>query len=101
MNNSLNLAIQQASRNLCLNKKIVEQVYKSYWSFIRNSIEEISLNNISEEEFNSIIHNFNLPYIGKLYVEYEKIEKYKRNLKYKQNARNKGNKTSRQSSTSN
>lgn len=99
MNNSLNSVIQKTSRNLCLDKKIVEQIYRSYWNFIRNKIEELSLNNITEEELVSIESNFNLPYIGKLYVDYEKIEKYKRKLKYIQDAGIKRNKTNRKSGT--
>lgn len=44
------------------------------------------------DEFNSVDTNFNLPYIGKLYVGTEKMEKYKRKLEnFKKNVRAKEN----------
>ena len=82
MNNTLNLAIQKVARKLSVDQKLVEAVYKSYWSFIKTQISSVSLKEISEEEFNSLNINFNLPYLGKLYVKYEKIERYRRRLKY-------------------
>ena len=87
MNNTLNLAIQKVARKLSVDQKLVEVVYKSYWSFIKTQISSVSLKEISEEEFNSLNINFNLPYLGKLYVKYEKIERYKRRLKYLEDAK--------------
>ena len=82
MNSTLNLAIQKVARKLSVDQKLVEAVYKSYWKFIKTQISSVSLKEISEEEFNSLDINFNLPYVGKLYVKYEKIERYRRRLKY-------------------
>ena len=82
MNSTLNLAIQKVARKLSVDQKLVEAVYKSYWKFIKTQISSVSLKEISEEEFNSLDINFNLPYLGKLYVKYEKIERYRRRLKY-------------------
>lgn len=87
MNNSLNLALKQASRNLNVDVKLVEKVYKSYWGFIRDRIESLPLKTMTEEEFSSVDHNFNIPFIGKLYVDYEKIEKYNRQLKFYQDVK--------------
>ena len=42
---------------------------------------------ITEEEFKSYKTNYNLPYIGKLYCNYEDLEKAKSTLKNKQNDR--------------
>ena len=53
-----------------------------------------------KEEFDSVDHNFNLPYIGKIYADYEKIEKYRRHLKYIQDVKAKENKADRQPSVS-
>lgn len=55
---------------------------------------------MSQEEFDSAVSNFNLPYIGKLYVDYERIERYKRQLNYYQDAKTKENKANRLSDTS-
>ena len=87
MNSTLNLAIRKVARKLSVDQKLVETVYKSYWKFIKNQISSVSLKEISEEEFNSLDINFNLPYLGKLYVKYEKIERYRRRLKYLENVK--------------
>ena len=52
------------------------------------------------EEFNSVDTNFNIPYIGKLYVGIEKIEKYKRKKENYENVKNKRNKANGLSSVS-
>jgi hypothetical protein len=70
--------------------KLVEQVYRSYWKFIKETIsEQPYLENVTEEEFNSITTNFNIPYIGKLYTSYNKIQKYNKKLNYYKDVRNK------------
>lgn len=74
-------------------------MYKSYWNFIRTEIESVTLKEISEEEFNSADTNFNIPKIGKLYVEYDKIERYRKKLKAREDAKAKKNQASRQSGT--
>ena len=100
MNSTLNLAIQKVSRKLSVDQKLVEAVYRSYWLFIKTQISSDSLKEISEEEFDSLTTNFNLPYLGKLYVEYYKIEKYKRQRKYlEEYVKAKENKADRQSGT--
>ena len=78
MNNSVNQAVKQVARKLSVDQKLVEQVYRSYWRFIKEHISSLNLRNIDKEEFDSIVTNFNIPYIGKLYVGYGRIEKYKR-----------------------
>jgi uncharacterized protein Yka (UPF0111/DUF47 family) len=50
---------------------------------------------MTEEEFDSLSVNFNIPRLGKLFVEYEKIEKYRRHIKYLQNVKDKENKADR------
>ena len=100
MNSTLNLAIQKVARKLSVDQKLVEAVYKSYWKFIKNQISSVSLKEISEEEFNSLDINFNLPYLGKLYVKYEKIERYRRRLKYLEDVKAKESKANRLSGSS-
>ena len=98
--NLLNLALKQAARNLSISPKLAELVYRSYWGFIRDYVENLHIRTLSEEEFKEVTTNFNIPYIGKLYVDYDKIEKYKRQLKRYENGRVKKNQASRQSSIS-
>lgn len=84
-NNVLSLALRKASRELGVDIKLVESVYKSYWKFAREHIENLPLKRLeTEEEFNSLETNFSMPFIGKLYTNYERIEKYK----YQKNKRN-------------
>lgn len=85
MNNSVNQAVKQVARKLSVDQKLVEQVYRSYWRFIKEHISSLNLRNIDKEEFDSIVTNFNIPYIGKLYVGYGRVEKYKKQFKKKRN----------------
>ena len=97
-NHLLNLALKQVARNLNISHKLAETVYRSYWSFIRDYVENLHIRTLNKEEFKEVTTNFNIPYIGKLYVDYDKIEKYKRQLKKYENVRVKKNQASRQSS---
>lgn len=99
-NNLLNLAIKKVAKELCIPYNTAELIYKSYWAFVRNYIEDLPIRKMSEEEFNKETTNFNIPYIGKLYVDYSKIEKYKRQLKRYEDARDKKNQANRLSSIS-
>ena len=100
MNNVLNLALRQASRNLSIDYQLVEDVYKSYWLFMKEHIANYVMYNMTEEEFNSINANFNIPYIGKLYASYDKIQKYKNELNYLKNVKAKENQANGLSSVS-
>jgi hypothetical protein len=79
---------------------LVEAVYQSYWKFFHEHVSSITIREMSEEEFNSTTTNFNIPYIGKLYADYNKIIKYKQRLKQYENAKGKENKANRLSSVS-
>ena len=81
MNNTLNLAIKKVARNLSVDQKIVESVYKSYWLFIKEHISSLPLRELSREEYDSTVSNINLPFLGKLYVDYNKLEKYHKERK--------------------
>ena len=100
MNSVLSSVLKKVARKHCVDQKLVEDIYKSYWLFIKTQVSSVALKEISEEEFNSTDTNFNLPYLGKLYVEYEKIEKYKRQMKYlEEHVKAKKNQTDRQPGT--
>lgn len=87
-NNSLNLALRQTARNLSIPHDLVEKIYRSYWSFIKHTASGLPLKDGVEEEL-SVPTNFNIPYIGKLYVDYDKIRKYNNQLKFYQNVKSK------------
>lgn len=98
-NNVLNLALRQVSRKLSVDIRVVENVYRSYWMFVKDYITHLPLKTMSEEEFNSTVTNFNLPYIGKLYTNYDKVIKYKNQLKFYQDVKAKKNQADRLSGT--
>lgn len=95
MNSVLNSALRQVARKLSVDYKLAECIYDSYWKFVREYAESLPLREVTNrEELDSIVTNFNIPYIGKLYVEYERIEKYHKRLKFYENAKAKKNQAS-------
>jgi hypothetical protein len=44
---------------------------------------------MDEEEFNENILNFNIPFIGKLYTDYSKVNSYNNHIKFKKDDTNK------------
>jgi hypothetical protein len=99
MNNTLNLALQKAARNLSVDSKLVESVYKSYWYFIKTHVSSLPLREMDQEEFDSTATNFNIPFIGKLYTNYKRIEGYRKQLKFYEDVKTKENKANRLSDT--
>lgn len=96
-----NLAMVQIARRLSISPSLVELVYSSYWKYIKTVISSLNLEEMDEEDFKRVSTNFNIPYIGKLFTSYEKVQKYKRKVKYlEENAKVKGSKTDVQSGVS-
>ena len=100
MNNTLNLALRKVARELCVDQKLVEQVYKSYWYFIKEHISSLPLRDLSREAYDSTISNVNLPFLGKLYVDYNKLAKYHEGRKLYRDVKTEENKADRLSSVS-
>ena len=68
----------------------------SYWKFIRETVSSKPIKEISEEEFDSSNMNINLPYLGKLYADKNKLHNYKKQLNYYRNVKCKENKANGQ-----
>lgn len=90
-------AIQHVSKELGLSSEVVKAAYESHWKFIRETIKALPLKeDLSEEEFNKLRTNFNIPSLGKLACTYERYmgmkKQYKR-FKELQNVQDKVNKT--------
>lgn len=69
---------------------MVDKVYRSYWKSIRDTIQELSLkDDISEEEFQKLRTNFNIPSLGKLLCTYDRVKRIKERYKYIRNLREK------------
>ena len=82
MNSTLNWAVDKTSRELGVDRKLALLIYKSYWKFIRETISDLPLDSMSQEDFRNTTTNFSIPHIGKLYTSKENIEKIKRKQKY-------------------
>lgn len=64
--------------------EVVEFAYKSYWKFIRKTIQELPLkDDLSEEEFAKLRTNFNIVSLGKLSCNYDRYKRIKLREKYK------------------
>lgn len=82
MNN--NQIFEIVAKKLNLPVEIVEKTYKAYWQFIRTKIQELPLSekDITEEQFNELKTNFNIPSLGKLNCTYERYVNIMKNFEY-------------------
>lgn len=65
--------INKVSEELNLSREIVENTYKAYWNFIRVTIEELPLKTeISQEKYEKLRTNINIPSLGKLNCTYNR-----------------------------
>lgn len=67
----------EVAKELGLSPKFVEQVYKSFWRYIRESISALPLKEmeiLSKEEFDKIVPYYVLPRLGRLYFSYYKFK---------------------------
>ena len=93
--------ISKLSRELGLSEETITRTYKAYWQFIRQTISNLPLKeSLSEEEFNKLQTNFNIPNLGKLACTYKGwLGTKSRNNKLKEirnNAKHQGNKANGQ-----
>lgn len=80
--------ISKVAEDSGLSKEFVDKVYKSYWLTIKEKIKELPLKeDLTEEEFNRLRTNFNIPSLGKLYVTYDSWKGMKRRFEYIQKLR--------------
>ena len=76
-------AINKVAGELNLEVEVVDEAYKSFYGFVREKISELPLKeDLSEEDFNALRTNFNIPSIGKLHCTYERYLGMKEQSKY-------------------
>lgn len=76
--------IKRISRELALPEKCVENTYKAYWTFIKETISQLPLkNDLTKEEFNKLRTNFNIPNLGKLSCIYKRWSGVQKHYKKK------------------
>lgn len=76
------------SKELNLPIEVVDKVYKSYWQYIKNTIQDLPLKeNLTEDQFSQLRTNFNIPSLGKLTCTYDRMQKVKKRFEYIKNLR--------------
>jgi hypothetical protein len=74
-------AINKIAKELNIPKEVVSLAYRSYWKFIRQTIQSLPLKeDISEEEFAKLRTNFNIPSLGKLTCTFSSMMGAKKRL---------------------
>ena len=80
--------ISKVAEDNGLDREFVDKVYKLFWFSIKENIKELPLKEeLTEEEFNRLTTNFNIPSIGKLICTYDKYLSVKRKFNYIRNIR--------------
>ena len=80
---------RQVAEEMNIPVEVVEYAYKTYWKFIRKTIQELPLKeDLSEEEFAKLKTNFNIVSLGKLSCTYDRYLKKKKQLEYAKNKEN-------------
>ena len=75
---------KQVAEEMNIPVEVVEFAYKSYWKFIRKTIQELPLKqDLSEEEFAKLKTNFNIVSLGKLSCNYDRYKRVKLREKYR------------------
>lgn len=75
--------VTQIAQEMNLPPEVVDLAYKSYWMFIKQTIQSLPLKeDISEEEFAKLRTNFNIGSLGKLCVTYKHYVGVKKRWEY-------------------
>lgn len=75
--------VSTVSRELNIPEEVVILAYKSYWEFIRSTIQNLPLkDNLTEEEFLKLKTNFNIPSLGKLTCTFDRMKGVKNRFDY-------------------
>lgn len=75
--------VKALSEELNISEEVVDAAYKSFYAFMREVIVDLPLKeDLTEEEFNNLKTNFNLPALGKLHCTYERYLGMKEQKKY-------------------
>lgn len=70
--------------------ELAQKVYQTYWYTIRQIVQNLPLKeDITEEEFNTLRPNINVPSLGKFFVLYPKYVKLKKKYQLIQERENK------------
>lgn len=74
---------EQVSKETGIPENVVATAYRSFWRFIKETISGLPLKeDLTEEEFNELKANFNIPSLGKLCCTYDRYIGMKKRFKY-------------------
>lgn len=75
--------VSTVSKELNIPEEVVDKAYKSYWEFIKTTIQALPLKEeVDEEEFSKLRTNFNVPSLGKLVCTFDRMEGVKKRFSY-------------------
>lgn len=84
---SYNKAVSKVAKDLGLNPLKVDKVYRAYCKLIVDKLSSLPLKeDLTEEEFNELQVNVNLPSLGKLYTSWQTYKNLKKKRLYVQKA---------------
>lgn len=71
--------INKVADEMGLSRALATAVYINYWKYLKDTIGELpDMTNITEEEFDKLRVNFNIPELGKFTTNYKKVLKANR-----------------------
>lgn len=74
---------KQVSQETGIPEEVVSVAYRAFWRFIRETIVALPLKeDLTEEEFNELRTNFNVPSLGKLVCTFDRYVGMKKRFKY-------------------
>lgn len=83
-----NRAVAKAAKDLDIDEKVVESVYRAYCKLIIEKLSELPLKQgLTEEEFNKLQTSINFPSIGKFYCTWKTYSGKLKKLEYVQKAK--------------
>ncbi len=81
--------LHRIARELDLPPSLVTRYYRAYWLYIKSSIEEFELKqDMSEDAYNKMRVNFNLPNLGRLACSFKRQQLLRNRFKNKENGNN-------------
>lgn len=71
---ALELAISEVSYKLGIPSDLVGKIYRAYWLAIKQTIQSLPLKgDVAEEDFSKLRTSINIPSLGKLYSNYDRV----------------------------
>ncbi len=89
MSRKLKPVFSKLSNKYDLTEKEIAEIVASPYLFTKETIDELKLDNVSEEEFKDLKTNFMYKYIGKLHTNYKIVHYGKKKIDILKTLKNK------------